>query len=106
MTSAMEFGVPWMAAGAVVMFLSFCVWHNRRTGYQRIRGEKISPGEAIIRIRQSLALSYHALPVADLGSVSPFVQTEQLLRLSSILGYGRKKEAAELSETETLAARK
>ncbi|HEY3825107.1 MAG TPA: hypothetical protein VGL82_11145 [Bryobacteraceae bacterium] len=90
MTNAMETGVPWMATGAVVMFLIVCVWRNRRTGYQRPRSEKITLGEAMARIRQSLALSHHAVPTGDLRLAQSLRQAEQLLSLSSILDYRRR----------------
>lgn len=87
MTNAIDAGVPWIASGAVVVFLIVCVWHNRRSGYQRIRAEKIPLGEAMARIRQSLSLREDALPVANQPSTASNMstQTEQLLSLSSAL---------------------
>jgi hypothetical protein len=57
MTSAMNSGVPWLAAGTVVVFLIVCVWHNRRIGYRRVRAETITIGQAMAQIRISLSLS-------------------------------------------------
>lgn len=87
-----------MAAGAVVVFLMVCVWHNRRTGYRRMRDEKITLGEAVAQIRQSLALSHHALPA--------MAQTEQLLTLSSVLEYRRQTPDAQQAEPAELMAQK
>jgi hypothetical protein len=87
-----------MAAGAVVVFLVVCVWHNRRTGYQRMRDEKITLGEAVAQIRQSLALSHHASPA--------MAQTEQLLKLSSVLEYRRQTQEMQPEEAAELTARK
>ncbi|HEX4136656.1 MAG TPA: hypothetical protein VHY84_18745 [Bryobacteraceae bacterium] len=112
MTNAMETGVPWIATGAVVMFLIVCAWCNRRAGYHRMRGEKITLGEAMARIRQSLALRHHALPVADSGLEHPMAQTEQLLSLSSILEYRQQtaasqpEEVVELHQAEIVTAHK
>jgi len=94
MTNAMDAGVPWLASGAVAVFLIVCVWHNRRTGYQRVRAEKIPLGEAIALIKQSLSFRDDALPVASqaVATQPPIMstQTEQLLSLNSALQSNRQ----------------
>jgi hypothetical protein len=88
MTNAIDAAVPWIASGAVVVFLTACVWHNRRTGYKRARAEKLSFREAMARIRQSLALGDETLPFATQPSTPAIItstQTEQLLSLHSAL---------------------
>jgi hypothetical protein len=87
MTIAVDAMVPWLASVAVIVFLIGCVWHNRRTGYQSERAEKIRFGEAVALIKQSLTWGDELLPVAGRGSVASIMstQTEQLISLSSAL---------------------
>jgi hypothetical protein len=99
MTDAMDAAVPWLASGTVAIFLIVCVWHNRRTGYQKARAEKMPLGEAIALIKQSLSFGDDALPVASrpVATQTSFTstQTEQLLSLNSALQSNRPSEIEE-----------
>jgi hypothetical protein len=67
MTNAIDSGVQWLAWGAVGIFLVVCVWRNWRTGFQRMRLEKIPFGGGMARIRQSLTSHDDAFLVAAQG---------------------------------------
>jgi hypothetical protein len=98
----MDAVVPWIASAAVVVFLTVCVWYNRRTGYQSERAEKIPLGEAIALIKQSLAWGEDALPVAGRPSAGSIMgtQTEQLISLNSALQNRLRVVPCEANELE------
>jgi len=100
MTIANDAMVPWIAAAAVIGFLSVCVWHNRRTGYQSEPVEKIPLGEAIALIKQSLTLSEDGLPGQLAGAWVTSTQTDQLISLNSALQNRRQVAPYQTNEIE------
>jgi hypothetical protein len=104
MRDAMDFSGQWLVWGAVIIFLVVCVWHNRRVGYQRVRAEKITLGEAMARIKQSLSFSEEALSVASRPSNAPIATTtaEQLVCLNSALGGQINEIGAQVQHEATI----
>jgi hypothetical protein len=102
MTNIIGVSVQWLAYGVAGIFLIVCVWHNRRTGYQSVRSEKISLGEAMALLKGSLTAGDHAVLVASRELVSSIrgSQTEQLLNLNSALGSGWRASPCLASEPE------
>jgi hypothetical protein len=95
MMTAIDSGVPWLALGTVVAFLVVCVRHNRRVGYQRVRAEKITLGEAIARIKRSLSPGDEVLSVAGPQTADSIVNSTagQLVCLNSALEQNRPVSA-------------
>jgi hypothetical protein len=100
MTNVIDAGVQWLAYGVAGVFLMVCVWHNRRTGYQSVRSEKISLSEAMALFKRSLTSGDHAVLVAGQESMPSIrgSQTEQLLSLNSALGSGWPASPCPVSE--------
>jgi hypothetical protein len=85
--------IPWIASAGVIIFTMVCVWHNRRTGYQSERHEKIPLGDAITLIKESLSLRNDdelPAPGQESGASTVTGQTEQLLSLNCALQNGRQ----------------
>jgi hypothetical protein len=96
MTIAMASMVPWIATAAVIVFLTVCVWHNRRTGYQSEPIEKIQLGEALILIKQSLTWK-DAPPDSALFTS---IHTDQLISLNSALQNRQQVAPYQANEVE------
>ena len=101
MTIAMDPMVPWLATAGVIVFLTVCVWHNRRTGYQSEPTEKIQLGEALTLIKQSLTWKDASLEQLSSALVTS-THTDQLISLSSALQNRQQVTPYQANKVEAL----
>lgn len=101
MTIAMDSMVPWLATAGVIVFLTVCIWHNRRTGYQSEPIEKIQLGEALTLIKQSLTWK-DASPEQLSSALFTSTHTNQLISLNSALQNRQQVTPYQANEVEAL----
>jgi hypothetical protein len=91
MNSVIYLALPWVVSGTTITFLVFSAWHNRRTGYRKLRFEQSALEDAaclLTEIRTSIATDGNA-PVVEANRTPEIDHSsaDALLKLSSALGH-------------------